>query len=76
MTPASRSARGVVAAAGAALLFGINGTVSKVALEAGLTETRLVQLRSTGAAICLLLVVAATGVRHRSGSSVARSRSS
>ena len=59
MTPSARSARGVAAAAGAAVLFGINGTVSKVALEAGLTETRLVQLRSAGAAICLLLVVAA-----------------
>ena len=58
MTPSARSARGVAAAAGAAVLFGINGTVSKLALEAGLTETRLVQLRSVGAALCLLAAAA------------------
>ena len=40
------------------MLFGINGTVSKVVLEAGLTETRLVQLRSVGAALCLLAAAA------------------
>lgn len=57
MAPLPRSARGVVAAGAAALLFGINGTVSKVALETGLPSTRLVQLRSTGAALCLLAAV-------------------
>ncbi len=48
------SVRGLGAAAGAALLFGVNGTVSKVVLETDLASTRLVQLRSTGAAICLV----------------------
>jgi drug/metabolite transporter (DMT)-like permease len=50
----SHGLRGFLAAAGAAVLFGINGTVSKVALQTDLESTRLVQLRSTGAAICLL----------------------
>jgi drug/metabolite transporter (DMT)-like permease len=59
MAPATRSVRGIAAAAGAALLFGVNGTVSKVALETGLPATRLVQLRSTGAALCLLAAVLA-----------------
>jgi drug/metabolite transporter (DMT)-like permease len=54
MTPPARPALGVAAAAAAALLFGINGTVSKLALEAGLTSTRLVELRSLGAAVCLV----------------------
>ncbi len=49
--------RGVAAAAGAALLFGVNGTVSKIALETGLASTRLVQLRSSGAALCLVAAV-------------------
>jgi drug/metabolite transporter (DMT)-like permease len=55
--------RGLGAAAGAALLFGVNGTVSKIVLETDLASTRLVQLRSTGAAICL---VAAALVRRPS----------
>ncbi len=54
-----RGLRGLAAAAGAALLFGVNGTVSKVALVTGLPSTRLVQLRSTGAALCLLVAVLA-----------------
>ena len=37
MSSSARPALGVAAAAAAALLFGINGTVSKLALEAGLT---------------------------------------
>jgi drug/metabolite transporter (DMT)-like permease len=49
--------RGLGAAAGAALLFGVNGTVSKITLDTGLASTRLVQLRSTGAALCLLAAV-------------------
>jgi drug/metabolite transporter (DMT)-like permease len=60
MSSSARSAIGVVAAAAAALLFGINGTVSKLALEAGLTSTRLVELRSLGAALCLVAVVLIT----------------
>ena len=55
----ARGLRGLLAAAGAALLFGINGTVSKLALETDLASTRLVQLRSAGAAVCLLAAVVA-----------------
>ena len=60
MPSSARPAYGVAAAAAAALLFGINGTVSKLALEAGLTSMRLVQLRSLGAALCLIAAVGAT----------------
>jgi drug/metabolite transporter (DMT)-like permease len=41
----------------AATLFAVNGTVSKVLLESGLSSARLAQLRSTGAAIVLLLAL-------------------
>lgn len=58
MTAPTRPLLGVLCAAGAALLFGLNGTVSKLALEGGISSLRLVELRSTGAAICLLLLVA------------------
>lgn len=44
----------------AALLFGINGTVSKVMLIGGMPAQELTQLRSTGAFLVLLLVVLAT----------------
>jgi drug/metabolite transporter (DMT)-like permease len=60
MTSTARPALGVVAAAAAALLFGVNGTVSKLALEAGLSSTRLVELRSLGAALCLVAAVLLT----------------
>jgi drug/metabolite transporter (DMT)-like permease len=60
MSPSARPALGVAAAAAAALLFGVNGTVSKLALETGLTSTRLVELRSLGAAVCLLAAVLLT----------------
>ena len=63
MTPSARPAVGVAAAAAAALLFGVNGTVSKLALEAGIASTRLVQLRSLGAAVCLLVAVVLTRPR-------------
>lgn len=45
---------GVLAAAGAAILFGINGTVSKLALGSGLSAFDLVQLRSLGSALVLM----------------------
>lgn len=60
MTSSARPALGVAAAAAAALLFGVNGTVSKLALETGLTSTRLVELRSLGAALCLMAAVLLT----------------
>jgi len=45
-------------AALAAVLWGINGAVSKTILATGLSSERLAQLRSLGAAVGLLLVVA------------------
>lgn len=65
MTPAPdrtlvRPWTGVAAALLAAGLFGINGTVSKVVLSSGVSSTRLVELRSAGAAICLLLFLLVT----------------
>lgn len=60
MSRPARPALGVAAAAGAALLFGVNGTVAKLALEAGLSTTRLVELRSLGAAACLMTVALLT----------------
>ena len=60
-SPSTTSARaGLLAAIAAALLFGVNGTVSKLALGAGLPSTRLVEIRSAGSALCLLAVVALT----------------
>jgi drug/metabolite transporter (DMT)-like permease len=52
----------------AALLFAINGTVSKVILESGLSSLRLAQARSTGALIglaVLLLLAARRTLRVR-----------
>lgn len=45
---------GVLAAAGAAVLFGINATVSKLAMSSGLSSLDLVQLRSMGSAAVLM----------------------
>ncbi|MDQ4037524.1 MAG: DMT family transporter [Actinomycetota bacterium] len=45
---------GVFAAAGAAVLFGVNATVSKVALGSGLSSLDLVQLRALGSATVLM----------------------
>jgi drug/metabolite transporter (DMT)-like permease len=42
----------------AAAVFAVNGTVSTLALQAGIPATRLTALRCTGAALCLLLVLA------------------
>jgi drug/metabolite transporter (DMT)-like permease len=44
----------------AAVCFGANGTISKLVLQAGMPADRLTALRTGGAAIGLLLVVAAT----------------
>ena len=40
----------------AAVLFGINGTVSKVVLGSGITSLELTQVRSIGAALGFVLV--------------------
>jgi len=45
---------GLVLVAGSAVLFGANGTVSKLALGSGLSALRLVEARSLGAALLLL----------------------
>jgi drug/metabolite transporter (DMT)-like permease len=49
--------RGVVYASLAALLFALNGSVSKTVLASGLSSLRLVELRSLGAALCFLAAV-------------------
>ncbi|QTE29448.1 EamA family transporter [Pengzhenrongella sicca] len=56
-TPAPRPASlGVLAVAVASLLFAVNGTVAKLAMQAGLSPTRLVELRSVGSAVILMTV--------------------
>ena len=47
-------------AATAAILWGVNGAVSKVILDAGISSLRLTQVRSTGALVGLALLLAAT----------------
>src|SRR5438445_316685 len=42
----------------AAILFAVNGTVSKVILASGVSSTRLAQVRSTGAFAVLLVAIA------------------
>ena len=42
---------------GAAVLFAVNGTVSKVVLESGVTSLRLTQIRCAGALVGLGLIV-------------------
>ena len=51
---------GYAMAASAAVLWGINGAVSKTILATGLSSERLAQVRSLGAAVGLGLVVALT----------------
>ncbi len=48
---------GFALAIGGALFFAVNGSVSKITLEAGVDSLSLVLLRSAGAAICLLTLV-------------------
>jgi drug/metabolite transporter (DMT)-like permease len=55
-----RAGLGVAMVAAAAVLFGINGTVSKVVLESGLSSLQLTQARSVGAALGFGLIVALT----------------
>ena len=47
----------------AATLFAVNGTVSKVILESGVSSLRLAQIRSTGALLVLGVVVAVVARR-------------
>jgi drug/metabolite transporter (DMT)-like permease len=54
----ARPAVGYLYTLAAAALFGVNGTVSTLALHAGLPATRLTALRCTGAAIGLVVLLA------------------
>ena len=58
MRPVVRPATGYLLTVAAAGLFAVNGTVSTLALQAGIPATRLTALRCTGAAVGLLLVLA------------------
>ncbi|WP_240619426.1 DMT family transporter [Blastococcus sp. TF02-8] len=59
MSRSPRPALGYVFTLASAGLFGINGTVSTLALEAGIPPTRLTALRCTGAALVLVVALAA-----------------
>ena len=58
MPTAVRPGLGYALTIGSAALFGVNGTVSTLALQAGVEPTRLVALRCAGAALGLLAVLA------------------
>jgi len=53
--PDDRRGLGYLMVAVAATLFAVNGTVSKVVLGSGLSSVELTQIRSTGAAVGLLV---------------------
>jgi drug/metabolite transporter (DMT)-like permease len=55
--PAARPAVGYLLTLAAAALFAVNGTVSTLALQAGVPATNLTALRCTGAAVVLVLVL-------------------
>ena len=55
-----RAGLGVAMVAGAAILFAVNGSVSKVVLQSGLTSIQLTQARSIGAALGFALILAVT----------------
>jgi drug/metabolite transporter (DMT)-like permease len=58
VTRVARPAVGYALTLASSALFGVNGTVSTLALQAGIAPTRLTALRCTGAAVCLLAVLA------------------
>ncbi|MDQ1695089.1 MAG: hypothetical protein QOJ03_442 [Frankiaceae bacterium] len=58
-THVTRPWTGVAAALLSAAFFAVNGTASKLVLGAGMSSLRLVEIRSTGAAVCLLLTLLA-----------------
>jgi drug/metabolite transporter (DMT)-like permease len=58
--PAARPVVGYATTIAAAGLFGLNGTISTLALDAGLPPTRLTALRCLGAAVGLLAVLGIT----------------
>ena len=58
-TPTRPAAVGVLAVVTAAVLFAVNGTVAKLAMQSGITPTRLVELRTLGSALVLVPVALA-----------------
>ena len=58
MPRVARPAVGYALTLAAAAFFAVNGTVSTLALDAGIPATRLTALRCTGAAVALLVVLA------------------
>jgi drug/metabolite transporter (DMT)-like permease len=58
MTRSSRASTGVLFAIGAAVLFAVNGNVSKVTLQNGVSSLELVSARSAGTALVLLGITA------------------
>jgi drug/metabolite transporter (DMT)-like permease len=56
----SRTSTGVLLAIAAAVLFAVNGNVSKVALQNGISSLELVSARSAGTALILLGITALT----------------
>jgi drug/metabolite transporter (DMT)-like permease len=58
--PAARPVVGYATTIASAALFGVNGTVSALALHAGVPPTRLTALRCLGAAVGLLAVLGVT----------------
>ena len=62
-----RPAVGYAMVISAALLFALNGTVSKVVLQSGISSLELTQVRATGAFLGFALVLALTR-RRRCGS--------
>jgi len=59
-----RARLGYLMAASAALLWGVNGAVSKTILATGLSSERLAEVRSLGAAAGLLAIVAVAAPRR------------
>ncbi|WP_222264735.1 EamA family transporter [Modestobacter marinus] len=62
--PRARPAVGYALTVGAAGLFAVNGTVSTLALQAGIPATRLTALRCTGAAVALVVALAVVSPRR------------
>ncbi len=60
MTRQLRASSGLLLALGAAALFAVNGNISKVALQNGVSSLELVSVRSAGTALILLGITALT----------------
>ena len=58
--PARRPLLGYAMVLAATCMWGVNGTVSKAILDAGLSSSRLTEVRSTGAALALAVALAVT----------------